>query len=229
MEVPLSNFEFLTSEIHALRVEIECLKSLMESTSKSPYGTSSLAMTGKNFNSSFNVSKTLCKDPWVLDSGATYHMTPHSSLLTSYVSLFGNHITVANETHIPITGRGNVSFLPSLNLKDVLHVPSLSNNLISVKKLTRDLKCSVIFFSTHCVFQDLAMGRTIGTVKEQGGLYCFNNLGSKDSLSAQTSTTCLQSCTIFESSQIWLLHRRLGHPSFPVLKFMFPSLFSRVC
>jgi len=172
MEVPLSNFELLTSEIHALRVEIECLKSLMESTSKSLYGTSSLAMTGKNFNASFNVS--------------------NSSLLTSYVSLFGNHITVANGTHIPIIGRGNVSFLPSLNLKDVLHVPSLSNNLISLK-FTGDLKCFVTFFPTHCVFQDLATGRTIGTVKEQGGLYCFNNLGSKDSLSAQTGTACLQS------------------------------------
>jgi len=53
-----------------------------------------------------------------------------------------------------------------LNLKDVLYVPNLSNNLISVKKLTHDLKCFVTFFPTHCVFQDLAIGRMIGTVKE---------------------------------------------------------------
>jgi len=202
MEVPVSNVELLTSEIHVLHVEIERLKSLMESTSKSLSGTSSLAMTGKNFNASFNVSKTLCKDSWVLDSGATDHMTLHSFLLTSYVSIFENQITVANGTHIPITGHGNVSFLSSLNLKDVLHVPNLSNNLISVKKLTHDLKCFVTFFPIHCVFQDLAIGRKIGTVKEQGELYCFNNLGSKDSISAQAGTSCLHSCTTFESSNL---------------------------
>jgi len=85
MTVPLSNVELLTSKIHALRVEIEPLKSLMQSTSKSPFGSSSLVMTGKNFNLSFNVSKVLCKNSWVLDSGTIDHMTPHSSLLTSYV------------------------------------------------------------------------------------------------------------------------------------------------
>jgi len=45
-----------------LRAEIERRETLMESISKPPSGTCSLTMTGKNFNSSFNVSRTLCKD-----------------------------------------------------------------------------------------------------------------------------------------------------------------------
>jgi len=93
-----------------LRAEIERLKTLMESISKPPFGTCSLTMTGKNSNSSFNFSRTLCKDSWVLDSSATDHMTPHSSLLTSFVTLSDDHITIANGTHIPIHGRGNVSY-----------------------------------------------------------------------------------------------------------------------
>jgi len=93
-------------------------------------------------------------------------MTPHSSLLTSYISLFGNRITVANGTCIPISKCGNVSLLPWLNLKDVLYIPKFSSKLISVQKLTHDLKCSVNFFPSHCVFQILPTGRTIGTVKE---------------------------------------------------------------
>ena len=148
-----------------LHAEIERLKTL-ESISKPPSGTCSLTMTGKNSNSSFNVSRTLCMDSWVLDSGATNHMTPHSSLLTSFVTLSNNHITIANGTHIPIHGRGNVSLLPSLSLKDVLYVPKLSNNLISIRKLTHDLNCSITFFPTHCTFQDLATGKLIGVVKE---------------------------------------------------------------
>jgi len=87
-------------------------------------------MIGKNSNSSFNVSKTLCKDSWVLDSGATNHMNPNSSLLTTFVSLSNNYIIIANETHIPIHGRGNISLLPSLSLKNVLYVPKLFNNII---------------------------------------------------------------------------------------------------
>ena len=93
-----------------LHAEIERLKTFMESISKPPSGTCSLTMTSKNFNSSFNVSRTLCKDSWVLDSGATDHMTPYSSLLTSFVTLSDNHITITNGTYIPIHGRGNVSY-----------------------------------------------------------------------------------------------------------------------
>jgi len=48
MVVPLNNVELLTSEIHAPCVQIEHLKSLVQSISKSPFGTSSLAMTGKH-------------------------------------------------------------------------------------------------------------------------------------------------------------------------------------
>lgn len=42
---------------------------------------------------------------------------------------------------------------------------------MSISKITKDLKCSVIFHYTHCVFQELALGRTIGNAKEQDGLY----------------------------------------------------------
>jgi len=65
-----------------------------------------------------------------LDFGAIDHMTPHSYLLTSYVSLFDNHMVVDIGTHIPINGSGNVSILPSLSLKDFHYVSKLSYNLI---------------------------------------------------------------------------------------------------
>lgn len=120
----------------------------MESISKLPYGTCSLAMSGKNSNSSFNVFKTLYNDSWVLDlGGAIDHMMPCSSVLTSYVFLFSKHIIIANATCIPIIGCGNVSLLPSLNLKDVLYILKLSKNLIFVQKLTNDLKCCITFVS----------------------------------------------------------------------------------
>ncbi|CAL8995957.1 unnamed protein product, partial [Prunus brigantina] len=35
----------------------------------------------------------------------------------------------------------------------------------------------------------------------------------------------VQSCSVKDKQQIWLWHRRLGHPSFGYLKRLFPSLF----
>jgi len=40
-------------------------------------------------------------------------------------------------------------------------------------------------------FSDLATERTIGTVKEQKRLYCHKDLGTKDSISRQTTTSSL--------------------------------------
>ena len=126
----------------------------------------SLTMSGKSSSFlSFNVSGT--ENIWIIDSGATDHMTPHSSYFSSYNA----YITVANGSNTPITGRGNIYLQPSFPLKNVLHVPNLSNNLLSIHKITQDLNCAVTFSHSHCVFQDLATGKTIGLAKEQGGLY----------------------------------------------------------
>jgi len=42
---------------------------------------------------------------------------------------------------------------------------------ISVRKIIKDYIYAVIFSKSHCAFQDLRTGKTIGVAKEQGGLY----------------------------------------------------------
>ena len=130
----------------------------------------SLTMTGKSSSFlSFNAygTENIC----IIGSSAT-DMTPHSSYFSSYTFLTGNqHITVANGSHTPITDCGNIQLQSSLHLNNVLHVLKLSNNLLSIHKITQDLNCVVTFFNFHCVFQDLATRRTIEIAKKQGGLY----------------------------------------------------------
>ena len=215
-------------EIPALsKSELERLRTLMDSFSK-PSGTCSLTMTGKNVSFlTFNSSGT--EDLWIIDSGATDHMTPHPSYFSSYSPLSGkHHITVANGTHTPVTGCGNVKIQPSLQLNKVLHVPKLSNNLVSIHKLTQDLNCAVTFFNSHCVFQDLATGRTIGVAKEQGGLYYLKHKEDKGNTKQQVFFSDHHTSSESEYSQIWLQHRRLGHPPFSVVKSLFPHLFNKV-
>jgi len=56
--------------------------------------------------------------------------------------------------------------LESFILKDVLYIPQLTNSLIYIQKLTKDLNCLVTFFSSHCVSQDFVTRKTILIAKE---------------------------------------------------------------
>lgn len=209
-----------TEDVSSLsKAELECWRAFLGSLSK-PFGNCSLSMTGKNYT--FLSLNALCtEESWIIDSGGIDYMTPHLSHLSSYSTLPENHhITVANGSHIPVTGCGNSHLSSSLHLKCVLYVPKLSNNLLSIHKLTKDLKCAVTFFESHSVFQDLATGRTIGIVKEQDGLY---SLPHKENKCHQASSAA------WSTSKIWLQHKHLGHHSFSVLRTMFPHLFSSVC
>src|ERR1044072_2621582 len=147
-------------------------------------------------------------------------MTPYISQLSSYFTLPAkHHITVANGSQTPVIGCGFVHLSSSLHLKHVLHVPELSNNLLSIHKLTQDLNCVVTFFHSHCVFQDLATGERLGIAKEQDGLYYIPHKESK----------CHQmSSKSWAAPQIWLQQKCLGHPPFRMLKSLFPHLFSKV-
>lgn len=53
-----------------------------------------------------------------------------------------------------MTRKGHVIFSPLLTTQDVLHVPNMSCNLLSLSKLTRDKRRQIHFIDTHCLFQD---------------------------------------------------------------------------
>lgn len=130
-------------------------------------------------------------------------------------------ITTADGSLITVTGLGNIPINPCIALKNVLHVPKLSTNLISIKKLTQDLNCTVIFCSNYCEFQDQTSERTIGRAKERDGLYYLDSPNNLNLVQSDTSHSNLLS----NKDEIWLQHRRFGHPSFKTLKVMFPNLF----
>ncbi|RDY12087.1 hypothetical protein CR513_03164, partial [Mucuna pruriens] len=157
------------------------------------------------------------------------HMTLFPSHFISYLKVPKRQlITIANGDHVLIAGSDNVQLHSSLSLHNVLHVPKLSNNLISINRLIQDWKFAMTFFRSHCVIQELTTGRTIGVAKEQGGLYYLqytkidNNTNKEELPSSQQATS-----KTWATSQIWLYHKCLGHPPFGLLKTMFPHLFTR--
>lgn len=125
-----------------------------------------------------------------------------------------------------IAGEGSIMLSKHIDLKNVLHVPKLSCNLLSVSKICKDSNCSncnVKFFNTNNTFQDQTSGKMIGSAKMMDGLYYFEDaFGNKvaQGLSGISSTSV--------RDQIMLWHSRLGHPSFQYLRYLFPNLLKNV-
>ncbi|CAI7776953.1 unnamed protein product [Closterium sp. NIES-53] len=78
---------------------------------------------------------------WVIDSGATYSMTPRADLLTELEPSPVKHVTSALGQRAKVKGMGKAMFKGAngkmLGLKNVLWVPNLAANLISVRRLQK--------------------------------------------------------------------------------------------
>ena len=76
---------------------------------------------------------------WLIDLGASCHMTPHREWFYEYKKYNGGDVYFGDNSPASIIGRGRVK----LKLKDgrirtlpgVLHIPNLARNLISVEKM----------------------------------------------------------------------------------------------
>ncbi|KAL6347733.1 hypothetical protein AAG906_026262 [Vitis piasezkii] len=95
-------------------------------------------------------------------------MTSKSQLFHTYTPSPSNKkIAVVNGSLATVAGFRDIYITPTLILKNVLHVPKLSTNLVSIQKLNHDLKCYAIFFPSYCVFQEQGSRRRIGLAKER--------------------------------------------------------------
>ncbi|KAL4031039.1 hypothetical protein IC575_009295 [Cucumis melo] len=95
------------------------------------------------------------KNPWILDSGATDHLTGSSEHFISYAPCAGNEkIRIADGSLAPIAGKGQIVPFDGFALQNVLHVPKLSYNLLSISKITRELHCKAIFLPESVYFQE---------------------------------------------------------------------------
>ncbi|CAI7911153.1 unnamed protein product [Closterium sp. NIES-53] len=80
-------------------------------------------------------------DYWVIDSGATYSMTPRADLLTELEPSPVKHVTSALGQQTEVKGMGKAMFKGAdgkmVGLKNVLWVPNLAAKLISVRRLQK--------------------------------------------------------------------------------------------
>ncbi|PKA49930.1 Retrovirus-related Pol polyprotein from transposon TNT 1-94 [Apostasia shenzhenica] len=179
------------------------------------------------YHSAITSSPGISTDPaWFPDSGASHHVTPDYTILnnpTPYMS--ADTVQIGNGTGLRITNLGD-THLPSLSrhlhLKNILHVPSITKNLLSVRQFTHDN--NVIFeFHPHKCF-----------VKDQANRKILLRGGTKNSLYhlPQSPTAFIGERT---NKSSW--HARLGHPSLRIVHHIIckyglpisPSSKSRIC
>jgi hypothetical protein len=111
------------------------------------------------------------------------------------------YITVPTGEAVLIERIGNLNLDEHIKLVNVLIVPKFSCNLISIHKLTHDLKCVVTYHSNSCVIQDLATRRGIGSGSLRNGVYVFK--GMEQGMAYATNQ--------HDATALW--HCRMGHPS----------------
>ena len=88
---------------------------------------------------------------WVIDSDVTNHITYCSQLFYKYIPSVGNRkIRITDGTFSTIAGSGTVRVSPTITLENVLHVPKLSCNILSISHITKYLDYRVYFSSFDC-------------------------------------------------------------------------------
>lgn len=106
------------------------------------------------------------REEWLIDSGATSHMTPHRSNLFEYKKLkTGQQVSIADGKKLQVAGMGTAK-LNGLNnsrikMVEVLHIPGLDRRLLSVGRLAeRGMK--VEFQSSSCIIWSAKCAITSG-------------------------------------------------------------------
>jgi hypothetical protein len=93
------------------------------------------------------------RDVWLIDSSASYHMTPHREWFSEYEKYDGGDVFLGDELTARILGRGRVELLLNdgrfISLPRVLHIPKLYRSLISVRKLG-DARVKIVFEKNTC-------------------------------------------------------------------------------
>ena len=114
-------------------------------------------VTPTSSSCAFAQSSTLCKaltttvvsnfNSWIIDLGASDHMTKESNFFLSYRPCSGKQkVQVADKKLTRVSGKGNVSLSLKSTLTYVLHVPKMFYNLLSINKLKKTCNCFSNFF-----------------------------------------------------------------------------------
>jgi transposase InsO family protein len=168
------------------------------------------ALSASSF--SFNKPSTSTFDKWLIDFGASYHMAKDRDIFSTLNECNTKKIFVGDDRSLSVEGSRTVQ-VENGHFNDVLCVPSLSCNLLSVYQITHSGEGKTIEFSPHqVVIKDLKDPKHVlatGIVDDITRLYKFDNFGS----------SYFSSVFVAHSDDLRKLwHERFGHLNYRSLQ-----------
>ncbi|XLR15048.1 hypothetical protein S83_042986, partial [Arachis hypogaea] len=164
----------------------------------------------KKLEALFAFPSSIVDPDWFLDSGANHHVTNQAQNLSSCADYDGNDsLTVGNGMCLPII-HFESCILPAspspLKLSNVLVVPHITKNLLSISQLTKENDIFVEFHPDRYIVKT-PQGQTLLTGHVDNGLYRLPIPSSSSPQAYLGEKTSLEG---------W--HKCLAHPHFALLQ-----------
>ena len=148
------------------------------------------------------------KETWIIDTGASNHMTGNLKLLQELKNVQGCPVGLPDGQKVVATKEGTTTLEGGLKINNVLYVPKLNCSLISVTQLIDETNCIVQFTNSLCVIQDRTSRTLIGLGERIDGLYYFRGIRHEKAFKVDAMM----------SLDLW--HKRMGHPSLKITELV---------
>jgi hypothetical protein len=151
-------------------------------------------------------SRTTTPDTWYIDSGASRHMTSVHEHLTDLTQCGDTEVVLGDDREVKVAGCGTVSFrresLPPMILTEVLYVPGLKENLVSISTI-EEKGYEVLFRDGQVLLfpigSSITSAKVIGTRHVRLYKFLFQQVRALINSTSNNSELC----------EIW--HRRMAH------------------
>ena len=159
------------------------------------------------------ISPSLASPPWLLDSGSSHYITANLNNLNLHAPNDGlDDVVIGDGTGLSITHSGSTYLsIPSrsFTLQNVLCVPNMKRNLISISQFFKTNKTLVEFLPSSFHVKDLQMGAILIHSHTKDDVFEWLT---------KPSTSIIVFSSVIASSYDW--HHWLGHPSKPILRHL---------
>ena len=151
-------------------------------------------------------------EAWLIDSGASFHFTPHRECFCEYRKYDGGDVFLGDDRKDRIIGRGKLKLKLQggrvRTLLSVLHIPTLARNMIFVSKLDDAGVRTVFEKDTYkMVWGALVLMQTVWI----GTLYKLQGITFVDGCNSSIVPESGVENVVVSGEKTMLQHQRLGH------------------